>query len=57
MDKEKLNVKFITSLALAHEDKDGELKHFQITLVQETESGNFRCFFDVVDPSKIKLAE
>lgn len=57
MAEDKINVKFVTSLALAHEDIDGDIRHFQITIVQETESKQFRCYFDVVDPSKIKLAD
>jgi len=51
-----MNVKFITSLALAV-NVDGEVKHVQITLAQEEESKQLRCFFDVIDPSKIKLAD
>jgi len=52
-EKEKPSAKFINSIALASEDIDGTLKHFQITIVQEEESKKFRCFFDVVDPSTI----
>lgn len=57
MEEKKIEVKYITSLALAHVDKDDAVRHFQITIVQELESGQFRCYFDVVDPSKIKLQE
>lgn len=57
MEEKKIEVKFLTSLALAHEDMDNVLRHFQITLVQEVESKKFRCYFDVVDPTKIKLKE
>lgn len=61
MAKEKKNnqpdVQFINSVALACNDIDGVLRHFQITIVQEVESKKFRAYFDVVDPSKIKLAE
>ncbi len=53
----KVDVKFITSIALAVNDIDGVLRHVQLTLVQETESKIFRAFMDVVDPSKIKLAD
>lgn len=55
--QKKIDVKFVTSVALAFEDIDGNMKHFQISIVQETESKNFRCYFDVVDPSAVKLAE
>lgn len=55
--EKKIDVKFVTSVALAHEDIDGNMKHFQISIVQETESKKFRCYFDVVDPSAVKLAE
>lgn len=58
MDKEeKKEVKFINSLALACVDKDDAIRHFQIVIVQDLESGEFRLMFDVVDPSKIKLDE
>lgn len=56
--KEKeLEVKFITSLVLSVNDFDGVTRHLQFTVVQEIDSKKFRCFFDVVDPSKVKLAE
>lgn len=58
MSKEKKQeVKFINSLALAAVDKDSNLRHFQIVIVQEIESGEFRLMFDVVDPTKVKLDE
>lgn len=53
----QVDVKFITSIALAVNDIDGNLQHVQLTLVQETESKTFRAFMDVVDPSKIKLQD
>lgn len=55
-EEEKIDVEYLTSLALAF-PVDGEVKHFQITIVRETASKKFRMYFDVVDPSKIKLAE
>ena len=54
---EKKEVKFINSLALASPDKDGDIRHFQIVIVQELETGEFRLMYDVVDPSKIKLQD
>lgn len=54
---EKIEVKYLTSLALALRDVDDEIKHVQLTLVQETESKQIRCYMDVVDPSKVKLQE
>lgn len=57
VDKKKTDVKFVTSLALAANDKDGDIRHFQIVIVQEVESGQFRLMFDVVDPTKVKLQD
>ena len=54
-EKKKTDVKYLTSLVLAVADKDDDVKHLQFTVVQERESGKIRCFFDVIDPSKIKL--
>lgn len=56
-EEKKVDVKFLTSLALAVPDMNDEIKHVQLSIVQETESGEIRAFFDVVDPSKVKLAE
>lgn len=53
MEEEKKEVKFITSLAIAVNDVDDSVRHIQITVVQETESKQFQCYFDVVDPSKV----
>lgn len=50
-------VKYLNSLAMAIIDKDCNIRHVQITIAQEIGSGEIRCFFDVVDPSKIKLAD
>lgn len=55
--KKQVDVTFVTSVALAANDIDGLLQHFQISICQETESKKFRAYFDVVDPSKVKLAE
>lgn len=55
-EQEKIEVKYVTSLAFAF-PVDDLVKHFQITIVQEIVTGNFRCYFDVVDPTKVKLAE
>lgn len=52
-EKEKIDVKFLTSLALVVNDVDGELRHIQLTIVQESESKLIRAFMDVIDPSKI----
>lgn len=57
MPEEKKEVKFITSLALAVNGLDDEVSHIQLTIVQEVDTKKFRAFMDVVDPSKIKLAE
>lgn len=56
-EEKKIDVKFINSLAMAVTDIDGNMQHIQITLVQETESKKFRCYFDVVDPSQVKIAQ
>lgn len=59
MDKEKkvVDVKFLNSVAIALNDVDGNVRHVQVTIVQETESKAFRAYFDVIDPSKVKLAD
>lgn len=57
MDNEKIEVKYLTSLAIAVRDLDDVVKHVQLTIVQEVESKQIRCYMDVVDPSKIKLQE
>ena len=54
---EQKEVKFLQSLTMAINDKDGEIKHVQLVIVQEIESGDLRAYFDVVDPSKVKLQE
>lgn len=56
-DESRVNVKFLTSLALVVNDCDDVVRHVQLTLVQETVSKQIRAFMDVVDPSKIKLAD
>lgn len=57
MSEKKNDVKFITSLALAINDKDDQVRHIQIVIVQDVESGEFKMMFDIVDPTKIKLAD
>lgn len=52
-----IEVKFVTSLITAVSDIDENVRHLQFTVVQEVESKKMRCYFDVVDPSKVKLAE
>ena len=47
--------RMVTSFALALEN-DGKFDHLQFSVFR-SEDGKYRCFFDVVDPSKIKLAE
>lgn len=56
-EKKNLEVKYITSLILAAPDIDGEVRHLQFSVVQEVATKKFRCFFDVVDPSQVKLKE
>lgn len=58
MEKEqkKVDVKYITSVAMAVV-VDDEVKHLQFTVAQEIESKQLRCFFDVVDPSQVKLKD
>ena len=55
--EKKSDVKFLTSLALAVVDVDEEVKHVQFSIVQDIETKEIRAFFDVVDPSKVKLQE
>lgn len=55
MDKQE--VKFLTSLALAVNDIDDVVKHLQFTVCQDVNTKEIKCFFDVVDPSKVKLAD
>lgn len=45
----------VTSLAIAVEN-DGKFDHLQFSIFR-AEDGKYRCFFDVVDPSKVKLAQ
>ena len=47
--------RMVTSLAVALEN-EGKFDHLQFSIFR-TEEGMYRCFFDVVDPSKVKLAE
>lgn len=54
---EPKDVAFLTSLALAVNDVDGVVRHIQFSIVQEKESKLIRAFMDVVDPSKVKLAD
>lgn len=56
-EKKEVDVKFLNSVAIALNDVDGNVRHVQITIVQETESKQFRAYFDVVDPTKVKLAD
>lgn len=56
-EEKKSEVKYLTSVALAVNDCDDNIKHLQFTVCQEIETKEIKCFFDVVDPSKIKLAE
>lgn len=57
IQKNPPEVRFITSVALAAPDMDGVVQHFQISICQDVESKSFRAFFDVVDPSKVKLQD
>lgn len=52
----KIEVGYITSLITAVRDLDNTVVHLQFTVVQETESKKMRCYFDVVDPSKVKIS-
>lgn len=56
-NSEKKDVKFLTSLALAVTDSKENVRHVQLTLVEELESNEIRAFMDVVDSSKIKLQD
>lgn len=56
-EKKTIDVKLIQSIALAVNDVDDNVQHIQITVVQELESKKFRCYFDVVDPSKVHIQE
>lgn len=47
--------RMVTSLAIAVEN-DGHFDHLQFSIFR-AEDGKYRCFFDVVDPSKVKLSE
>lgn len=53
----KREVKYLSSLALAVRDVDDKVRHVQLTLVQDLSSKEILCYMDVVDPSKVKLAE
>lgn len=58
VDESKIEVEFVTSLALAVENKDKTgVDHLQFVVSREVKSGLYRCFFDVVDASKVKLQE
>lgn len=57
MEEKKNDVRYLTSLAMAVADPEGVVHNLQFTVIQEVETKKLRCFFDVVDPSKIKLAE
>lgn len=56
-EQKKIDVRFIQSLALAVRGIDESVYHIQLSLFQEEESKQFRCYMDVVDPSKVKLAD
>lgn len=51
------DVKMLQSIALALLDKDGQTRHVQIVIGQYEDDGKFVCYFDVVDPSKIRLQD
>lgn len=51
------NVKYLTSVAIAVNDVDDNVKHCQFVVVQDLETKELKCFFDIVDASKIKLAD
>lgn len=54
-NENQVEVKFVQSLALAVNDIDGQVRHIQLVICQETNTKEFRCYMDVVDPSKVKL--
>ena len=57
-EQKQPEVKFITSLAIAVNDIDGQLQHIQIVLSQDVDTKQWRLMFDVVDPTKLpKFAE
>lgn len=52
------DLKFVTSLALAVANEESKsVDHLQFSIFKESDTGEYRCYFDVVDPSKIKLAQ
>lgn len=57
MAKAENKVKFLQSLSLALTCLDDEVKHVQIVIVQNEDDKQLQMYFDVVDPSKIKLKD
>lgn len=57
MAKAEKKVKFLQSLSLALTCLDDEVKHVQIVIVQNEDDKQLQMYFDVVDPSKIKLKD
>lgn len=55
--EEQKEVKFIQAMTLSVVDKDNEVRHIQLSIVQNIDDGLFQVFFDVVDPSKVKVVE
>lgn len=51
-EEKKIDVKFLTSLALAVPTED-EVKHIQLTLVQVVDTKEIRCYMDVIDAKKL----
>lgn len=55
-EKGPIEVEYVTSMVVAVKNDDG-FDHLQFVVNREKESGKYRCFFDVVDVSKVKIQE
>lgn len=56
-EEKKQELSFLTAVSLSTNDVDGKLLYLQFSVFQDTKTKEVRCFFDVVDPTKIKLKE
>lgn len=55
-EKGLIEVEYVTSMVISVKNGDG-FDQLQFVVNREKESGKYRCFFDVVDVSKVKLQE
>lgn len=55
-EEKKEDLRFVTSLVTAFPD-EGQLRHFQFSVFHVEGTDLYRCYFDVVDPSQVKLAD